>query len=436
MLSTPLASAHVCSCLPFSALGPCPRPCRLLECALPPRPHAQFDEFDADSSGEIDLKEMRPFLIALKREWVTAEKEISSVMQLAELSKRRAAELSEVAEQMRKIQSIEQWLEEQETQSHPSLRFQELLVQRKGNAYHINSIADNWRRADGVILGHQAAVGRYMVSKETFQRGVMDLIANADGSPVAISAEEVGRWFDDELRSAQEAAAGLQEGGGGGGGSFSGGGAGGGAGVSPAGRSFKRSPTQHLNNPAGRSFKRNPTQSQLAQGASFKEREGAGGGSKEGGAAGSQSVLGSVAVAGVGEFADKVDLLSVLKEAKESRLAMIETRASVLKHLQTLRKTALDAQDVLVREAEEHSRMMAEHELHHQAAAKAQREAEEATARAKEEAKAAAREKAKQAQLDLEKRVENRRTLNRDELGLPAAAGGQRASSRASLLSA
>ena len=407
-----------------------------MECALPPRPHAQFDEFDADSSGEIDLKEMRPFLIALKREWVTAEKEISSVMQLAELSKRRAAELSEVAEQMRKIQSIEQWLEEQETQSHPSLRFQDLLVQRKGNAYHINSIADNWRRADGVILGHQAAVVRYMVSKETFQRGVMDLIANADGSPVAISAEEVGRWFDDELRSAQEAAAGLQEEGGGGGGNFSGGGAGGGAGVSPAGRSFKRSPTQHLNNPAGRSFKRNPTQSQLAQGASFKEREGAGGGSKEGGAAGSQSVLGSVAVAGVGEFADKVDLLSVLKEAKESRLAMIETRASVLKHLQTLRKTALDAQDVLVREAEEHSRMMAEHELHHQAAAKAQREAEEATARAKEEAKAAAREKAKQAQLDLEKRVENRRTLNRDELGLPAAAGGQRASSRASLLSA
>ena len=395
---------------------------------------AMFDEFDADGSGEIDLKEMRPFLIALKKEWLTAQNEIAGVTELSELSRRRASELEEVAEQMKKIEGVENWLQEQSSASHVSVRFQEILIERKGNAHQLKSVADNWRCADGrSILGQMPRDGRYLINKEVFCRGVNELIKNADGSPPALSQGEVEMWFDDELQAAREAASGQGGAGGERGAANDAGGAspdgarrgqaaasascGSGARSFKGSTSFKGGPSTKGAgpSPSSRGDKQLAVLSSAAGSFKVKATPMTGDLNPDGGGA-----LG-VHVAGFGLYADRVDLMTVLKDAKESRQAVLETRSSVSKHLDSLRAKAQEAQEALVAEAEALAKSTMEKQLLLQTAAKEKREAEMATARAKEEAKAAAKARALKAQAEFEKSVESKRNDNRGAMGLTGA---------------
>jgi hypothetical protein len=110
---------------------------------------ATFNDFDADDSGAIDMKELQTCLLALQDAAVASEHEAASVRGIGNLSLQRAKQLNDAADTMRRIEKIEAWLGGLHGGSpqdqHPSIRFFERLTAKKGSSLNTNEFALNWK---------------------------------------------------------------------------------------------------------------------------------------------------------------------------------------------------------------------------------------------------------------------------------------------------
>ena len=110
---------------------------------------------------------------------------------------------------MGKIESIEQWVQEQEAAAHVSTRFALALMRRKG-AINMKSIADTWKNEDGSALGQSPGATMYLIGKDAFRAGVQDHLSAGlqrtakdailvDASNT-ITSEEIDEWFEEEMK--------------------------------------------------------------------------------------------------------------------------------------------------------------------------------------------------------------------------------------------
>ena len=143
-----------------------------------------FNIFDADGSGKLELKELRPALVALQAEAAAADAEANSLKEMAEECVQRAGKLVEAAETMRAIRQEEKLLAvtTNEAQIVPH-KLAALLVRR---SLRLDDVVRKWPGVSQVP-GEQAKV-----SKANLHKGLTDL-------KVACAASEAAAWFDEEL---------------------------------------------------------------------------------------------------------------------------------------------------------------------------------------------------------------------------------------------